>query len=95
MKNELSRRDFVKASGALVVCFSATSLMEPFATAQGPFDTHPSHIDPEKLDSWLAVAPDGRASSIQAVVRGADTGVVTDCMPLHGVIVNVADCVLP
>ena len=57
--NELSRRDFVKTSGALVVCFSATSLMEPFATAQGPFDTHPSHIDPEKLDSWLAVAPDG------------------------------------
>ena len=63
MKNELSRRDFVKASGALVVCFSATSLMEPFATAQGPFDTHPSHIDPEKLDSWLAVAPDGTVTA--------------------------------
>src|SRR5437660_111094 len=45
------------------VRFSATSLMEPFATAQGPFDTHPSHIDPEKLDSWLAVAPDGTVTA--------------------------------
>jgi len=71
MKNELSRRDFVKTSGALVVCFSATSLMEPFATAQGPFDTHPSHIDPEKLDSWLAVAPDGTVTAYTAGRRRA------------------------
>jgi len=56
---EISRRDFVKASGALVVCFSAAELLHPFAQAQGPFDTHPSHIDPEKLDSWLAVGSDG------------------------------------
>ena len=59
MKNEISRRDFVKTSGALVVCFSSAALMEPFAMGQGPFDTHQSHIDPEKLDSWLAVASDG------------------------------------
>ena len=59
MKNEISRRDFAKASGALVVCFSTAALIEPFAMAQGPFDTHQSHVDSEKLDSWLAVASDG------------------------------------
>jgi nicotinate dehydrogenase subunit B len=60
---KISRRDFVKASGALVVCFGTASLIEPFALAQGPFDTHPSHVDPEKLDSWLAVASDGTVTA--------------------------------
>ena len=63
MKKEISRRDFVKASGALVVSFSVASFIEPFAEAQGPFDTHPSHVDPEKLDSWLAVASDGTVTA--------------------------------
>ena len=58
MKREISRRDFVKGSGALVVSFSAVSFLEPFAMAQGPFDTHSSQVDPEKLDSWLAIASD-------------------------------------
>ena len=60
---KISRRDFVKASGALLVCFSTASLIEPFALAQGPFDTHPSPVDPEKLDSWLAVASDGTVTA--------------------------------
>jgi nicotinate dehydrogenase subunit B len=63
MKKEISRRDFVKTSGALVVCFSAAASIEPFAMAQGPFDTHQSHIDPGKLDSWLAVASDGMVTA--------------------------------
>ena len=63
MKKEISRRGFIKASGALVVYFHATSLIGPFAIAQGPFDTHPSHVDPEKLDSWLAVASDGAVTA--------------------------------
>ena len=63
MKREVSRRDFLVASGALVVSFSAASLIEPFAIAQGPFDTHRSHVDPEKLDSWLAVASDGTVTA--------------------------------
>ena len=53
----LSRLDFLRNSGAL--SFSAASIAVRFAVAQGPFDTHPSHIDPSKLDSWLAVAADG------------------------------------
>src|SRR5579862_706348 len=63
MKEELSRRDFLKTSGALVVSFSAVSIMEPFAAAQGPFDTHPSHVNPDKLDSWLAIASDGTVTA--------------------------------
>jgi nicotinate dehydrogenase subunit B len=54
-----SRREFLKNSGALIVSFSASSLTGAFAIAQGPFDTHPSHIDPTKLDSWIAVGADG------------------------------------
>ena len=63
MRRELSRRDFLKASGALVVSFSATSTFAPLAAAQGPFDTHASHVDPLKLDSWLAVASDGTVTA--------------------------------
>ena len=59
----ISRRDFLKSSGALIVSFSATSLAMPFAIAQGPFDTRPSHIDPTKLDSWIAVAANGTVTA--------------------------------
>src|SRR5579872_7070234 len=56
-ENMQSRREFLKRGGALVVSFSAASLT---AGAQpGQFDTHASHIDPKKLDSWLAVGADG------------------------------------
>lgn len=59
----LSRRDFLKSSGALIVSFSAACIDGPFAAGQGPFGTHPSHIDPTKLDSWIAVAADGSVSA--------------------------------
>src|SRR5258708_31069527 len=59
----VSRRDFLKSSGALVVSFRAASLARPFAFLQGPFDTHPSHVDPKKLDSWIAVAADGTVTA--------------------------------
>src|SRR6266550_2680805 len=59
----VSRRHFLKSSGALVVSFSATSLTSVGAMAQGPFDTHPSHIDPTKVDSWLAIASDGTVTA--------------------------------
>jgi nicotinate dehydrogenase subunit B len=54
-----SRRDFLKSSGTLMVSFSAAALTVLPLRSQGQFDTHPSHIDPEKLDSWLAVSADG------------------------------------
>jgi CO/xanthine dehydrogenase Mo-binding subunit len=63
IEKEFSRRDFLKSSGALVVSFSAASWVGPWAAAQGPFDTHPSHVDPAKLDSWLAVSADGTVTA--------------------------------
>jgi nicotinate dehydrogenase subunit B len=54
-----SRRDFLKSCGALLVSFSAVSLGPLSASGQGQFGTHSSHIDPTKLDSWLAVEADG------------------------------------
>jgi nicotinate dehydrogenase subunit B len=55
----VSRRDFLKTSGALIVSFSAGSLLPLRASGQGPFDAHPSHIDPTQLDSWIRVGADG------------------------------------
>ncbi len=63
MSTSFSRRKFLKTSGALIVSFSAASLLEPLAVAQGPFSTHMSHIDPGKLDSWLAVGADGMVTA--------------------------------
>ena len=54
-----SRREFLKSCGALIVSFSAGSLSVLSAQGQGQFATHPSHIDPGQLDSWLAVGADG------------------------------------
>ena len=59
----VSRREFLRTSGALVVSFGAASVPGSFGNAQGPFDTHPSHIDPAKLDSWIAVASDGTVTA--------------------------------
>ncbi|HEX3879702.1 MAG TPA: molybdopterin cofactor-binding domain-containing protein, partial [Bryobacteraceae bacterium] len=66
-----SRRDFIKTGGALVVAFSGGMLSGPSAQGQGAFDTHQSHIDPKRLDSWLAVASDG---SITAYTGKCDFG---------------------
>ena len=54
-----SRREFLKGCGALIVSFSAAPFTQSPANAQGPFATHPGHIDPDKLDSWLAIGADG------------------------------------
>jgi nicotinate dehydrogenase subunit B len=54
-----SRREFLKGCGALIVSFGATPFGVPPAEGQGQFGTRASHIDPEKIDSWLAVAADG------------------------------------
>jgi hypothetical protein len=58
----LSRRGFLWTSGALVVSFSA-SLCERAGAAQGPFDTRSSHVDPRRLDSWIAITADGRVTA--------------------------------
>ncbi|MBV9479650.1 MAG: xanthine dehydrogenase family protein molybdopterin-binding subunit [Acidobacteria bacterium] len=55
----ISRRDFLKGAGALMVSFGGVATLETIALGQGPFATHMSHIDPSKLDSWIAVGEDG------------------------------------
>jgi len=59
-RSGFSRRDFLKSSGALVVAFAAA---DQGWAAQGQFDTRASHIDPKQLDSWIAIAADGRATA--------------------------------
>jgi len=55
----VDRRAFLQMSGALVVSFSAASILDAADVVQGPFDTRGSHVDPTQLDSWLAVGADG------------------------------------
>jgi nicotinate dehydrogenase subunit B len=58
-----TRRDFLRTSGALVVSFGAATALESIGLAQGPFDTRASHVDPSKLDSWIAIAADGTVTA--------------------------------
>ncbi len=57
----LSRRDFLKASGALIVSASMPAFVEP-ALAQAAAAGRPPLV-PEELDSWVAVLSDGRVSA--------------------------------
>ena len=59
MPTAVDRRAFLQMSGALVVSFSAASILDAADVVQGPFDTRGSHVDPTQLDSWLAVGADG------------------------------------
>jgi CO/xanthine dehydrogenase Mo-binding subunit len=52
-----TRRDFLKTSGALIVAFGGP------AFGQGEFGTRASHVDPTKLDSWIAIAADGTVTA--------------------------------
>src|ERR1700739_1684025 len=59
----ISRREFLQGAGVLIVYCSSASVLEPLAFAQGPFDTHQSHVDPRQLDSWIAIAADGTVTA--------------------------------
>jgi nicotinate dehydrogenase subunit B len=59
----MRRRDFLKTSGVLIVSFGASAAFDIDAIAQGPFDTHQSHVDPARLDSWIAVAADNAVTA--------------------------------
>ena len=87
-----SRRDFLKTSGVLVVTFGATSVL-PRIGAQGPFDTRPSHIDPQRLDSWIAITADGKVTAYTGKAElgqgmfTAQTQLVAEelCVPVNAV----------
>ena len=58
--SEYSRREFLKSGRRSDRGLRRrVALTETGWDAQGPFDTHASHIDPKKLDSWVAVGADG------------------------------------
>src|SRR5438270_8054929 len=58
-----TRRDFLKGAGALIVSFSAGEGGWKAAGGQGQFATHESHIDPNGLDSWIALGADGTVTA--------------------------------
>lgn len=57
-----SRREFIWGAGALVVSLRPIAALGQQGTP-GQFATHSSHIDPEKLDSWIAVNADGTVTA--------------------------------
>lgn len=58
-----SRRDFLKGVGALIVGLSPALEAIAQVAQEGQFGTHASHIDPDKLDSWIAVNADGTVTA--------------------------------
>src|SRR2546425_11668376 len=64
-----SRRDVLKGTGALIVGVSAVHMTAPLGVAQGPFATRASHVDPQRLDAWLAIAADGTVTASTGKMR--------------------------
>jgi nicotinate dehydrogenase subunit B len=72
--SEITRRQFLKTTGALVVTFN---LFSPARKALAQFATLPSgDIDPTSLDSWLAITPDGNVTFYTSKVE-LGTGTIT------------------
>jgi nicotinate dehydrogenase subunit B len=64
-RSGLSRRRFLKESGALIVCFSAGDAVAGVASAlaQNSEAVAPSRPRPNQLDSWIAIAADGTVTA--------------------------------
>jgi CO/xanthine dehydrogenase Mo-binding subunit len=63
MISPASRRDFLKQSGALIVSFSAASVASDFGFATGAAAQGINGNPATGLDSWLAIAADGRVTA--------------------------------
>ena len=59
----LSRRTLLKGCGALVVSFSAAGLADRFGISQPVASAQSSREAIDQLDSWIAVAADGRVTA--------------------------------
>jgi CO/xanthine dehydrogenase Mo-binding subunit len=66
MKVTVSRRQFLKGAGALIVAFN---ILPPRADVFGQASSAAGDLDPEALDSWLAVAPDGTVTIFTSKVE--------------------------
>ena len=88
-----SRREFLKGAGALVVSLGALSRAMGQEEQHGQFGTHPSHVDPDKLDSWIAVNANGTVTAYTGKcdlgqgIFTAQTQLIAEelCVPLHTV----------
>jgi len=70
----VSRREFLAASGALVISFGLPQAARAQQAAQGAAPW-PAKVAPEWLDSWLAVMPDGRVvASVGKIEAGMGIG---------------------
>jgi nicotinate dehydrogenase subunit B len=70
----LSRRQFLKGTGALIVSFN---LFPPAGKVFAQFAKLPSgDIDPQSLDSWIAISPDGTVTFFTSKVE-IGTGIQT------------------
>ncbi|HJU63370.1 MAG TPA: molybdopterin cofactor-binding domain-containing protein, partial [Candidatus Binatia bacterium] len=70
----LSRRQFLKSTGALIVSFN---LFPPAGKAFAQFAKLPSgDIDPQSLDSWIAISPNGSVTFFTSKVE-IGTGIQT------------------
>src|SRR5262244_4289457 len=74
MKTSLSRRQFLKGTGALIVSFN---FLPSMPSAFGQATVGPGiDADPTSLDSWLAIAQDGTVTVFSGKVD-LGTGVET------------------
>jgi nicotinate dehydrogenase subunit B len=88
-----SRREFLKSAGALIVSLGPLSATFGQEERPGQFGTHSSHIDPDKLDSWIAVNADGTVTAYTGKcdlgqgIFTAQTQLIAEelCVPLQAV----------
>jgi nicotinate dehydrogenase subunit B len=59
----VSRRDFLRAGGALIVGFSAAGLDKAVGFAQTPLGGQATRASDSQLDSWIAIAADGQVTA--------------------------------
>src|SRR5262249_17648105 len=79
-----SRRTFVKGAGAMVVAIGTPRLLNPkaaFAAVNGDFPIGPPSIDPNLIDSWIAIGSDGTVTMKVGKVE-LGQGTVTSSMQL-------------
>jgi CO/xanthine dehydrogenase Mo-binding subunit len=88
-----SRREFLKGAGALIVSLGPLSTSMGQEAQPGQFGTHASHIDPNMVDSWIAVNADGTVTAYTGKcdlgqgIFTAQTQLIAEelCVPLHTV----------
>src|SRR6201996_8386354 len=89
----LPRRELLKSAGALIVSLGPLSELLGQNGRPGQFATHASHVDPDKLDSWIAVNSDGTVTAhtgkcdLGQGIFTAQSQLIAEelCVPLHAV----------